>query len=97
MEEKIMTTAEAHRIIDKFERKGFMVSFERKGRGKGMLFSDHFPDKHLGEPLIETEEEAWEWAKRFSSATNDDYVNIYVVDINFNPVPGYSDKKLKPY
>lgn len=53
-----MLMHEAMRIInDEPKPMGYMVSFERKeGR---FLAGDHFPDKHRGEPLIQTEEEAW--------------------------------------
>ena len=44
-------------IFDKPKPIGYMVSFERKEGS--ILASDHFPDKHRGEPLIPTEEEAW--------------------------------------
>ncbi len=89
-----MKYEEALEIIENKE-KGFMVSFEkRKG---GLLISDYFPDKHDGEDLIKTEEEAWDLAERFSKATGDDIVNIYVIDHTFSPVSGYSNKKLKTH
>lgn len=79
----------------KNENTGFMVSFEiREG---GVLRSDYFPDKHSGEQLIETEEEAWELARKFASSTNKTYVNIYVIDHTFSPVRGYENKKIKSY
>ena len=62
---------------------GFMVSFERTGGG--MLRSDHFPDKHRGEKLIELEDEAWELARKFAKKTRKKCVNIYVVDQDFSP------------
>ena len=74
---------------------GFMVSFEiRKGN---ILSSDHFPDKHAGEILIPTEDEAWKLAQRFASATDSSYVNIYVIDHTFSPVRNYSEKAFKRY
>lgn len=87
-----MKLKEAMSIIDEKE-KGFMVSFEvREG---SILKSDYFPDKHSGEDLITTEDEAWELARRFADATDKNYVNIYVIDKNFSPVKGYHQKKLK--
>lgn len=75
--------------------KGYMVSFEV--RGGGVLRSDHFPDKHAGEPLISTESEAWELSEKFAKSTGDNYLNIYVIGDNFCPVKGYSNKKFKSY
>lgn len=74
---------------------GFMVSFEVRERS--ILRSDHFPDKHAGEELIETEEEAWELARKFANATDDKYVNIYVTDHTFSPVRGYDSKTIRRY
>lgn len=88
-----MKMHEAMRIIRDVKPKGYMVSFERSdGR---FLTSDYFPDKHAGEPLIETEEEAWELAQRFAANTTGRYVNVYVVDRNFAPVPNYKQKIIK--
>ena len=73
---------------------GFMVSFEwRRG---GMLESDHFPDKHAGENLIETEEEAWILAQKFAEQTTGKVVNIYVIKGNdFTPVKGCKNRIIK--
>lgn len=95
-----MKNIEAMKIIDEYETRaneptGYMVAFER--REHGMLCSDHFPDKHAGEQLIETEEEAWELAKRFDDATGSDCVNIDVRDQSSMPVDGYKTKKLSVY
>ena len=87
-----MKFQEALDIINKKE-KGYMVSFEVLERG--MLRSDHFPDKHAGELLIPTEEEAWILAEKFANSTGSDVVNIYVIDNTFSPVKGYDKKKLK--
>lgn len=73
--------------------KGYMVHFEWK-RG-GMLYSDGFPDKHAGEPLIASEEEAWVLAHAFAQKTRGQCVNIYVVDDTFSPVKGYMDRKIE--
>lgn len=88
-----MKLQEALNIINK-PKIGFMVSFEVKERG--VLRSDHFPDFHGGEELIQSETEAWELAKKFSEAT-DNTCNIYVIDHTFSPVKNYSTKKLKSY
>ena len=82
-------------IVAGQKEKGFMVSFEKRERG--ILASNHFPDKHAGEELIETEEKAWELAEQFAKATDDTYVNIYVIDANFSPVKGYDKKAFKRY
>ena len=89
-----MKFQEALDIINKKE-KGYMVSFEVRERG--LLRSDHFPDKHADELLIPTEDEAWRLAERFAKATGSDTVNIYVIDNTFSPVKGYDKKKLKSY
>jgi len=89
-----MKLSEALKIIEKSER-GFMVSFEKRDRS--ILRSDKFPDTDSGEPLIKTEAEAWILAKRFARATDENIVNIYVIDQTFSPVPGYETKKLKSY
>lgn len=68
------------------EPAGFMISFEWC-RG-GMLESDHFPDKHAGEPLIPTEKEAWLLAAQFAKKTVGKAVNFYVVGHDFVPVEG---------
>jgi len=83
---------EALNIIETKES-GFMVHFEK--REGGMLSSDYFPDKHAGEELISTLNEAWELAERFAKATNDTYVNIYVIDHDFYPVEAYEMSILK--
>ena len=62
-----------------------------------VVFSHHFPDKHGGEPLIKTEEEAWRLANRFASATGNDIVNIYVVDSQWSPVKDYNLKRIRKY
>jgi len=89
-----MKFQEALDIIE-IKEKGFMVSFEK--REGGILSSDHFPDKLAGEELIPTLDEAWELAERFAKATDDTYVNIYVVDKNFAPVVNYERSILKKY
>jgi hypothetical protein len=72
--------------------KGFMVSFERCG--DGFLRSDHFPDKHAGEPLIATEHEAWELARDFARAAKGRVCNLYVIDSTFQPVRGYESRMI---
>ena len=74
---------------------GFMVSFNvLEG---SIVHSDHFPDKHAGEALIPTETEAWTLAKMFAETCPKNYINIYVIEHDFSPVSGYSDKKLRDY
>lgn len=90
-----MKIKEALKIIEEPTNKGFMVSFQVMERSVSR--SDYFPDKHAKEKLIETEEEAWDLARKFADKTNSNYVNIYVIDSNFSPVKGYSEKKLKSY
>ncbi|MGZ8918956.1 MAG: hypothetical protein ACXW0T_12110 [Methylobacter sp.] len=74
-------------------RQGFMVNFERR-TGAGLRVADSFPDKYAGDPLIKTEEEAWELARKFANETVCRCVNIYVIDQDFNPVPGYEAHKI---
>ena len=89
-----MKMSEALRIINSEKPKGYMVSFEVK---EGSICrGDYFPDKHAGEPLIETEQEAWDIARKFASKTDINIVNIYVVHHDFRPVDGYGWNKLKP-
>jgi hypothetical protein len=76
------------------ELQGFMVHFEKK-EGH-ILASGYFPDKHAGEKLIKTEDEAWELASRFAKATSpNEYVNIYVVDNQWRPVGHYTTKGIR--
>lgn len=85
-----MKYREALDIINK--KHGYMVEFDHAG--DGFLRSDNFPDKHAGEPLIQTEEEAWMLARKFANNTFGKCVNIYVVDYKFIPVEGYLDRKI---
>jgi len=82
-----MKYEEALKIINEGMSSGFMVSFEWKIGG--ILRSDYFPDKYVGEELIESEKEAWILAKRFANSTKGKCINIYVIDSNFTPVEGY--------
>lgn len=72
---------------------GYMVWFEYKKNGR-FLGSDYFPDKGKGEQLISTEEEAWALATQFANKSKGKYTNIYVVDQDFMPVPGYKTCKI---
>lgn len=99
-----MKISEANKIINSLftepkkrtsNKTGFMVSFEkREGR---ILASGYFPDKHLGEKLIPTVDEAWTYAKKFAAAAPDEFENIYVIDHEFSPQgkDGYYSKKLR--
>ena len=95
LEQKRTKTNPPHIYQEGKEPKGFMVEFEH--RIDGMLRSSHFPDKHAGEPLIKTEEEAWELARNFAEILPQEYVNIYVIKENFFPVECYEEKKLRKY
>ena len=93
-----MLMKEALVILDQNKNKkskGFMVSFEVKEGS--LLRSDYFPDKHAGEDLINSEEEAWAFAYWFANASEPEYVNILVIDSTFSPVKGYSEKMFKKY
>lgn len=71
---------------------GFMVAFSHvEGRFER---TDHFPDKHAGEPLIPSEDEAWELAIAFAEKTIGKCCNICVVDARFEPVPGYEARRI---
>lgn len=87
-----MKMKEAMKIIEG-HNDGFMVSFEWK-RG-GVLYSDHFPDKHAGEELVHPEKEAWLLAAEFAKKTVGKAVNIYVVKSNFVPVDGCREKYIE--
>jgi len=89
-----MKLQEALNIIETKEN-GYMIHFEK--REGGILSSDYFPDKHDGEELISTLDEAWELAEKFAKGTDEFYVNIYVVDHNFYPVEAYERSILKRY
>ena len=88
-----MRMAEAMKIIQGEEEGGYMVSFEWKEGG--MLRSDHFPDKHAGEPLIPTEQEAWMLATEFARKMRGKVVNLYVLRANFSPVDGYRTRYIE--
>jgi hypothetical protein len=88
-----MLMSEAREIIEGEDESGYMVSFE-KVEG-GVLISDYFPDKHAGEPLIETETEAWLLANKFARKTHRKCVNIYVINQDFAPVAGYKNRMIE--
>jgi len=92
-EAKKMKHDEALKIINEGLDSGFMVSFEWVRNGG--LISDHFPDKHAGEKLIETEEEAWKLVRKFARKTKGKCVNIYVIKSDFKPVEGYKSQYIK--
>ncbi len=70
--------------------KGYRVHFEKIDGI--MLRTDYFPEGD--EPLIESEGQAWELAKRFASTTKGICVNIYVVGEDWCPVCGYRRKRI---
>lgn len=90
-----MKMAEAMSIIND-KPPGYMVSFERHHEGC-KLSSDHFPDKHAGEKLIETEQEAWRLAQRFADKMGNRIVNVYVIGSDFVPVLGYRNRIIRAY
>ena len=72
---------------------GFIVSFEwKEGR---ILRSDYFPDKRGGEPLIQTEDEAWDLASKFANKRKGLAVNFIVRYSDFSPVGGYKEKRIE--
>jgi hypothetical protein len=84
-----MRLNEAKKIIyEGIKPRGYRVSFERLDRH--ILKGDHFPDRD--EPMIQYEEEAWELAAKFAAITKGRNVNVYVVDDQWRPVPGYEAK-----
>lgn len=87
-----MKYAEAMKIIKEGLNPGFMVHFDEI---QGCcLCGKYFPDKHAGEKLLESEELAWDLARQFAARTYGKYVNIYVIDGDFYPVPGYEKKMI---
>ena len=84
-----MKMREALDIIDGKPR-GYMVSFER--REGCMLGSGHFPDKYAGEPLIESEWQAWDLARRFAATAPPEYIHICVIGHDFVPLKGYRER-----
>ena len=92
-----MKMAEAVGIMQNVPRtvcdKGFMVCFEHVQGG--MLAGDYFPDKHAGETLIASEEDAWDLAVKFAGATVGKCVNVYVIGANFVPVSGYQLRRIE--
>lgn len=92
---KMIKAAERLSLKKKNQPKGFMVGFEKMD---GCMFhSNYFPDKHAGEKLIKTENEAWKLAERFSKAMGERYVNIYVKDHDFRPVAGYEKRMINKW
>lgn len=79
-------------LIEAGKRSGYMVHFE--WYGDGFLRSDHFPDKHKGEELIRSEEEAWQYAEKFANALKGKVCNLYVTDSDFIPVMGYEKREI---
>lgn len=66
---------------------GYMVHFE--WIECQILRGDYFPDKHAGEDLIKSMDDAWDLAKKFAAKTKGKTCNIYVVDQDFKPVVNY--------
>lgn len=74
------------------KKSGFMVHFE--WYGDGFFKSDHFPDKHAGEELINTESEAWELAERFAKCLKGKICNLYVMNSDFSAVDNYKQREI---
>lgn len=74
---------------------GYMINWEL--RENGMLCSNYTPDKHAGEPLIESYEVALKMAQKLASMdlNGDKYVNICVVERSFNRVSEVFNKHPK--
>ena len=70
--------------------KGYRVHFEEKDGN--ILPTDYFPDR--GEPLIDSEERAWEFAKLFAKKTVGKCVNVYVVDDTWKPVKSAKSREI---
>jgi hypothetical protein len=88
-----MKFEDALTIIKEFET-GFRVHFEIRERG--ILSTDYFPNNN--EPTIKSLKLASEFAFRFARAVDPEkYVNIYVVDETYSPVPGSKDYILNKY
>ena len=89
-----MRLADAEKLIaEENQPKTYRVTFERRERG--LLVSDHFPERD--EKGYESEHEAWGAALRFSRVDPLKYVNIYVINAkDWRPVGGYRDKMLNP-
>jgi len=85
-----MKIKDALEIINAPDPTGFMVAFE--WYGDGILRADHFPDKHGGDDLIETEAEALILAQKFANKMRGKACNLYVIDHNFHPVTGCRDR-----
>ncbi len=73
---------------------GFRVSYDDFD-GRSALTGPCFPGDD--EPLIPTEAMAWALAHEFAAKAPENFRNIYVVDSHYKPVPGYQDKRLRPY
>jgi hypothetical protein len=87
-----MKFADAKAVMDRrAPEPGYRVAFERV-EGK-ILASDHFPARN--EPLIASEEQAWELARKFALATVGECVNIYVVDSTWSPVRSYRERMIE--
>jgi len=84
--------------IIKNHKRGYRVHFDRiilidRFPYNKIIEDDYFPEED--EPLIASEEEAWDLAKRFANATRGTTCNLYVIDENFDPVPSYREKEIK--
>lgn len=90
-----MRLDQAQKLIDKYkERRGYRVHFQQRITPNN-LQTDYFPND-LDEALIDTEQHAWELAQEFALSTTSDYVNIFVVDKQYQAV-GTPEDIIRPY
>lgn len=85
----MMDTHELFRTLYGVPR-GFRVAWEIKDGC--MLRSTYWPTH--GEPLIPMEEMAWAAAREIAGKTYGTWVNFYVTDADFSPVPGYRKRMI---
>lgn len=93
-----MTLREVIDVIHKVPR-GFMVAFDVcDGRYVHCGYFPYDPPSNMPgriEPLIPCEEIAWAWARLFAEYAPPEVRNIYVVNHQYKPVPGYDKKRLR--
>jgi hypothetical protein len=99
-----MNTKEAMKIMDEGwvrRLRGFRVHFQK--RVDAEWITDYFPD--MEEKPLPSDISAWELARRFAEAAKPDktegadeeFVNIYVVDDQGNPVKHYGTGQLEVF
>ena len=86
-----MLLEKAQEIIENNSER-YMVHFEASKRTS--YVADYFPEKSENEPLFESEEVAWSYARQFAKVTKGTYFNIYVVKSDYKPVDNYKKEML---